>query len=499
MRQKGSGKSDGSIVPEKLGNKASLEAADRVEERGPAKKKSLRPRKPRTQRRTLSLKERLERLGETARRDKSVKFTSLMHHVYDVGCLREAFFSLRPEASAGVDGVTWSAYAEDLESRLADLSDRVARGGYRPAPVRRTFIPKAGGKRRPLGVPTLEDKIVQAAMTKVLSAIYECHFLGFSYGFRTGRSPHQALDALYVAIERRKVNYVLDADIRGFFDSIDHDWLIRFIEHRIGDRRVVRLIQKWLRAGVLEDGQVHRSGRGTPQGGIISPLLANIYLHHVLDQWVHQWRKAADGDVIVVRYADDFVVGFQHESDARRFWTELEARLERFGLALHPEKTRLVEFGRYAAERRKRKGQRRPETFDFLGFTHFCSQTRSGEFRVGRRTARKRLISKAKEVRAELFRRRHDPISEVGQWLGAVVQGHEAYFAIPGNRSALAAFRKRVLAAWRAALSRRSQKGRVTAGRVRRLWRRFVPGIRIRHPWPSFRFDRWIRGRSPVR
>ena len=296
-----------------------------------------------------------------------------------VDLLRWSFHQLKRRAAAGIDGVTWDQYEADLESNLADLHGRVQRGAYRAKPSRRQYIPKPDGRQRPLGIAALEDKIVQRAVVEMLNAIYETDFLGFSYGFRPGRSQHQALDALAIAIYRKKVNWILDADIRAFFDSISQEWLIRFLEHRIADRRLLRLIGKWLKAGVLEDGRLLTVERGTPQGAVISPLLANIYLHYVYDLWVHHWRRRlAQGEVIVVRYADDIVVGFQYRADAERFLDELRQRLEEFGLELHPEKTRIIEFGRFAHANRQARGLGKPETFAFLGFTHICGRTREG-------------------------------------------------------------------------------------------------------------------------
>ncbi|MGH9317678.1 MAG: group II intron reverse transcriptase/maturase [Thermoanaerobaculia bacterium] len=423
---------------------------------------------------------------QAARRDRKVKFTALLHHIYNLETLRAAYFSLKRDAAAGVDGETWRHHGEALEANLRDLSDRLKRGAYRAKPVRRVYIPKADGRRRPLGVTALEDKIVQRATVEVLNAIYETDFLGFSYGFRPGRSQHNALDALYTGILTRKVNWVLDVDIRGFFDAIDHGWLMKFVEHRIADRRVLRLIQKWLNAGVLEDGKRMRVEQGTPQGGSASPLLANIYLHYAFDLWAQSWRqKQANGDVIVVRFADDIVIGFQGKPDAERFWAELVERLREFRLELHPEKTRLLEFGPFAADNRKRHGQGKPETFNFLGFTHICGKKRSnGRFTVLRQTIRKRLQAKLSEVKAELKRRMHDPIPKVGEWLRSVVGGHIRYYGVPMNRRALHTFRHQVGRLWYRALSRRSQNGRVLWDRMRRLINRWLPPVRICHPYP---------------
>ena len=427
----------------------------------------------------------LERIRQAARRDRKMRFTALLHHIDHLDTLREAYFSLKRDAAPGVDGETWRVYGETLEDNLRDLSERLKRGAYRAKPVRRTYIPKADGRQRPLGVPVLEDKLVQRATVEVLNAIYETDFLGFSYGFRPGRSQHHALDALYTGLLTRKVNWVLDADIRGFFDAIDHGWLVKFVEHRIADRRVVRLIQKWLNAGVLEDGTRTRSEEGTPQGGSASPLLANIYLHYVFDLWVQWWRTTqARGDMIVVRYADDFIVGFQHRSEAERFLAELRERFRKFSLELHPDKTRLLEFGPFAAENHRRSGRGKPETFNFLGFTHICGKKRNGRFTVLRQTRRDRLQAKLNEVKAELRRRWHDPIPAVGQWLRSVVGGHIRYYGVPMNSQALSVFRYRVGWLWQRALSRRSQTGRVSWERMRRLIDQWLPPARVCHPYP---------------
>jgi RNA-directed DNA polymerase len=427
------------------------------------------------------------RIGQAARTDKGRRFTALFHHVYGIETLREAYFDLKRGAAPGVDGVTWQTYGEQLDGHLVELSERLRRGAYRAKPVRRVFIPKADGGQRPIGITTLEDKVVQRALVMVLNCIYETDFLGFSYGFRPGRSQHDALDALYVGIKKKKVNWVLDADIRGYFDTIAHEWLVKFVEHRIADQRVVRLIQKWLKAGVLEDGEWKSSETGTPQGGGISPLLANVYLHYVFDLWVRKWRRQAKGDVIVVRYADDIIVGFQHEEEARRFWNELRERFARFGLELHPEKTRLIEFGPFAAANRKRDGRGKPETFNFLGFTHVCGKTRKGRFVVLRRTMRKRMRAKLREIKDALRTRWHDPVPEVGEWLASIIRGHLNYFAVPLNFSALNAFRYQVIRLWKRALSRRSQKAHVTWKRMLRIARRWLPRARIVHPWPAER------------
>jgi group II intron reverse transcriptase/maturase len=428
----------------------------------------------------------LGRVRQAAQKDKGLRFTALLHHIYNPDTLREAYFGLKRDAAAGVDGQTWQQYGETLEAKLLGLSQRLKRGAYRAKPSRRAYIPKPDGRQRPLGVMALEDKIVQRATVEVLNAIYEGGFLGFSYGFRPGRGPHQALDALYTGLLTRKVNWVLDADIRGFFDALDRGWLIKFLEHRIADRRVLRLIRKWLNAGVLEDGKRTFSKTGTVQGGSISPLLANVYLHYVFDLWTQQWRsRQAKGDVIVVRYADDFIVGFQSKTEAEAFLVALRERLTRFGLELHPDKTRLIEFGPFADHHRRGRGQGKPETFNFLGFTHICSRKRSnGRFTVLRQTQRSRLQGKLAEVKAELKRRMHGPVPEVGQWLGSVLRGHLQYYGVPMNAHALNLFRFQVARLWYRTLCRRSQKGRVLWERMKRLIERYLPPARICHPYP---------------
>jgi RNA-directed DNA polymerase len=482
------GKSDRPVVPEKSPNNAGQSISRRaegMEGRGLAKGNPPQQNSSRTPSR-IDAPSALERVRQAAKGDKKLRFTALLHHIYNPETLRMAYFSLKREAAPGVDGETWRHYGETLEVNLQDLSERLKRGAYRAKPVRRVYIPKADGRQRPLGVTALEDKIAQRATVEVLNAIYETDFLGFSYGFRPGRSPHHALDALYTGLLTKKVNWVLDLDIKGFFDGLSHEWLVRFIEHRIADRRVVRLIQKWLRAGVLEDGKHLRVEEGTPQGGSASPLLANIYLHYVFDLWVQAWRrKRARGDVIAVRFADDIVLGFQVKSDAERFWAELTQRFRKFALELHPEKTRLLEFGPLAVANRKRRGEGKPETFNFLGFTHICGKKRSnGMFTVLRQTMRKRLQAKLSEVKAELRRRMHRPIPEVGQWLRSVVSGHFRYYGVPMNTPALSLFRHQATRLWHRALSRRSQNGRVSWDRMQRLNNRWLPPVRVFHPYP---------------
>jgi RNA-directed DNA polymerase len=492
------GKSDGPVVPAKPLNKPGLPGAEVVEGRGPAKGSTTSERRP-GRSAGQGVSSDLDRVRRVAREGKDVRFTALLHHV-TVDRLRAAYRAIRPGAAAGVDGVTWRDYGTDLEASLRDLHTRVQRGAYRAKPTRRVFISKPDGRLRPLGVAALEDKILQRAVAEVLNAVYEQDFLGFSYGFRPGRSPHDALDALAVGITRKKVNWVLDADIRDFFTRLDQGWLERFVEHRIADTRVLRLIQKWLRAGVIEDGEWSDTLEGTAQGASVSPLLSNVYLHYVFDLWADQWRRHnAHGDVILVRFADDYVAGFEHRDDAERFLADLRERFAKFGLELHPDKTRLIEFGRFAAENRARRGDRKPETFEFLGFTHMCAKTRNERFKLKRVTSKKKMRAKLRAVKTEMHRRRHLPIPEQGRWLASVLSGHYRYYAVPDNTRALQSFRDMVTRHWLRSLRRRSQRSRMTWERMRRIAGRWLPRARILHPWPNPRFDARTQGRSPVR
>jgi group II intron reverse transcriptase/maturase len=490
-------KSDRLVVPVSPPNNAGAPVAEAGEGSGLGKENATSKTDP-GRRAGLSPHSALDRVRRVARQDRHARFTALLHHV-DVDRLRAAYFALRPKAAPGVDGVTWTDYGEDLEANLRDLHGRVHRGAYRARPSRRVYIPKADGRQRPLGVAALEDKLLQRAVVEVLNAIYETDFLGFSYGFRPGRSPHHALDALVVGIERRKVNWVLDADIRGFYDAIDHGWMLRFLEHRIADQRVVRLIRKWLTAGVIEKGQWSETTQGAAQGASVSPLLSNVYLHYVFDLWADQWRRHARGDVIIVRFADDYVVGFERREDAERFLAELRERLAKFSLELAAEKTRLIEFGRFAAERRQKRGLGKPETFQFLGFTHICGKSRTGRFQLKRITDRKRARAKLHKVKAECRQRRHLPIPEQGRWLGSVVRGHLNYYAVPGNVKAVNDFRRQAIWHWYRALRRRSQRTSLDWTGMWRLADRWLPPAQIKHPWPSQRLDARIQARSPVR
>ena len=492
------GKSDGRVVPEKLPNNPGRPGAEVVEGRRSAKGNAASESRP-GRSAGLGVSSDLDRVRQVARRDKDVRFTALLHHV-TVERLEAAYRAIRPGAAPGVDGVTWQEYGQELEGNLRDLHARVHRGAYRAKPSRRAYIPKHDGRLRPLGVAALEDKILQRAVAEVLNAVFEQDFVGFSYGFRPGRSQHHALDALAVGIERRKVRWVLDADIRDYFSSLDHSWLLKFLEHRIADKRVLRLIQRWLKAGVIEDGVWAETLEGTPQGASISTLLSNVFLHYVFDLWAHQWRQRhARGDVVVVRFADDFVVGFQHRGDAERFWADLRERFARFGLELHEGKSRLIEFGRFAAENREGRGLPKPETFEFLGLTHICAKDGRGRFMLKRVTSKKKMRARLHAVKAEMRLRMHHPIPEQGRWLARVLQGHYNYYAVPGNSQALRAFHLWVKRLWLQALRRRSQRSGLTWERMARLDERWLPRPRIQHPWPGARFDARTQGRSPVR
>jgi RNA-directed DNA polymerase len=488
-------KSDLAIVAAKPANAAERSTAESGEPRAGTKGNAVERSTGRMQSRE-TVTQALERIRQAARQKKKEKFTALLHHV-SIAHLEAAFYELKENAAPGVDGLTWKDYEASLERKLADLHARVHRGAYRPQPSRRVYIPKPDGRERPLAVAALEDKIAQRATAAVLGAIYEEDFLGFSYGFRPGRGAHDALDALVVAISSRKVNWILDADIQSFFDTVNQEWLIRFVEHRIGDRRIIRLIQKWLKAGVLEDGIVSVSDRGTGQGAVISPLLANIYLHYVLDLWAERWRRReATGDMTIVRYADDFIVGFEHESDARSFLDGMRERFKEFALSLNPEKTRLIEFGRFAAENRKRRGLAKPETFNFLGFTFICGKSRRGKFLVERKPRRDRMRAKLKSIKQGLRRRMHQPIPEQGKWLRNVVTGYYNYFAVPTASRALGAFHHHVCECWLRTLRRRGQRDRTTWEWITKLAADWLPKPHILHPWPSVRFAGRTQGGS---
>src|SRR5882757_3726314 len=480
-------KSDLAIVAVKPTNKAGQPAAELAEPRAEAEGNASQQSTGRAQYRG-TVSQALKRIRQAARQSKKEKFTALLHHV-SIDHLEEAFLELKENAAPGVDGLTCRDYEQHLESNLEDLHARVHRGAYRALPSRRVYIPKPDGRQRPIAVAALEDQIVQRATAAVLSAIYEEDFLGFSYGFRPGRGTHDAMDALMVGITSTKVNWILDADIRSFFDTVSQEWLIKFVEHRVGDRRIIRLIQKWLKAGVLEDGVVTVSDKGTGQGSVISPLLANLYLHYVLDLWAERWRRReAVGDMIIVRYADDFIVGFEHESDARRFLDEMRERLQEFALSLHSEKTRLIEFGRLAAANRKRRGLGKPETFTFLGFTFICSKTRRGKFQIKRKSRRDRMQAKLQAIKQELRRRMHQSIPVQGKWLRQVVRGYFNYHAVPTNSGAVGSFRDEVTRSWWRSLRRRSQRHALDWERMKQLADDWLPKPYILHPWPETRF-----------
>jgi RNA-directed DNA polymerase len=479
--------SDDAIVPMKLPNKRAEAWAEVVEGRVSIKENSVESSTHPTQSGSR-VSQGFGGVRRAARERKLERFTALLHHL-TVELLRESYYALKRSAAPGVDGVRWSEYEDGLEGRLKDLHGRVHRGTYRAQPSRRVYIPKADGSKRPMGIAALEDKIVQQAVVSILNQIYEVDFRGFSYGFRPGRSPHQALDALNVGLQRKRVNWVLDADIRGFFDNMDHEWVMKLVAHRVADNRVLRLIGKWLKAGVSEEGKWSETKVGTPQGAVVSPLLANVYLHYVFDQWVEAWReKEAKGDLMVVRYADDLVVGFEHRAEAERFLKEFEERLAKFGLEMHREKTRLIEFGRFAQVNRRGRGEGKAETFTFLGFTHYCGTNSRGQFVVWRRTAGKRMRAKLQGLKQELRRTLHEPVGAVGGWLKRVVEGYYRYHAVPGNSEAMGRFRERLMRLWRQALCRRSQK-RPGWNRLRPHFERWLPRPRVLHPYPEVRFD----------
>jgi group II intron reverse transcriptase/maturase len=471
----------------KPANKAEPSAAESGEPRAGTKGNASQQSTRRTQSRE-NVSQAPDRIRQVARQRKKERFTALFHHI-SVDLLRTAFFALKRDAAAGVDGLKWQDYEADLERNLEDLHARVQRGAYRALPSRRQYISKPDGRQRPLAIAALEDKVVQRATAAVLNGIYEEDFLGFSYGFRPKRDQHDALDALVVGITSKKVNYILDADIQGFFDAVSQTWLVRFLEHRIADPRIIHLIQKWFKAGILEDGVVTVSDTGTGQGSVISPLLANVYLHYGFDLWAERWRRReATGDMIIVRYADDIVVGFEHEIDARRFWDAMRERLQEFSLSRHPEKTRLIEFGRHAARRRAQRGLGKPETFNFLGLTFICGKSRQGNFLIKRKTRRDRMQGKLQDIKKEMRRRMHQSIPEQGKWLRQVVTGYFNYHAVPTNRRALVAFRTEITKGWRWILKRRSQKGDLTWDRIKKLADDWLPTPRILHPWPNQRF-----------
>lgn len=493
-------KSDAKVVPAKRANKGVSTPAESVEGSAAAKGNLGKQTTLRAQDRQ-GVQHALDRVRLRAKTDKVMRFTSLMHHIYALPTLRTAFYALKKDSAGGLDEVTWRDYDGNLEANLQDLAKRLASGVYRAKPVKRVFIPKADGQQRPLGMPVLEDKIVQRATVEVLNAIYETDFAGFSYGYRPGKSQHDALDSVYTGILTKKVNWVLDGDIRSFFDRLDHEWLMRFLGHRISDRRVLRLIRKWLKAGVVENGKWESSEEGTPQGGSASPLLANVFLHYVFDLWVLAWRKdCAAGDVVVVRYADDFVVGFETQKDANRFREELTTRLHKFGLELHPEKTRIIEFGQWAGRNRRRRGEGKPETFNFLGFTHACGRKHgNGMFTVTRLTIRQRMTRKLHELKDELRSRMHRSVKEQGEWLRAVILGYDRYYGVPGNWSALLKFRVALGRLWYQSLRRRGNRRKLTWVRMYVLLDLWFPAIRIHHPYPLHRMGVTTRGKSRMR
>lgn len=493
------GESDSPIVPTKQANEARKLAEEFVEERGLTKGNAIQQNTYRTQGRNSTVPNELGRIRQIAKRSKDIKFTALFHHINQLR-LRAAFFNIKKNAAPGIDGKIWRDYETNLEVNIKVLHQKVQQGGYHAKPSRRVYIPKPNGKQRVLGIAALEDKILQKATVEILNAIYEQDFLGFSYGYRPKRNQHRALDALAVGIRSRKINWILNADIGNFFDKINHKWMMKFIGHRIADKRVLHLIQKWLKAGVIEKGKWKPSEEGTSQGSTISPLFSNIYLHYALDMWVQQWRtRHAKGDVIIVRWADDFNIGFQYEYDAKRFQDELKERLNKFSLELSLEKTQLIRFGRFAKTNCHLDGERKPKTFDFLGFTHICRTTGKGIFVVHRKSISKRLTSKLKEVKLELRKRMHESIEKQGNWLCSIVRGYFAYHAVPLNAPALGIFRTQIARMWYKSLRRRSQKTRLTWDKMTKISDRWLPKLKILHPYPEARYRRLTQGRSPVR
>lgn len=490
------GKSDERVVPKNPANNDGQAGplAESAEGRRPTRRNTEQSNLPCTQRQNRRRSSGLDGVRDAARKDRELTFTSLLHHV-SVDLLRDSFYRLKRKAAVGVDEVSWQDYERDLESNLVDLHGRIHRGAFRAKPSRRVYIDKIDGTKRPLGIPSLEDKIAQHAIRHVMQHIYEEDFLGFSYGFRPRRSPQQALDAVSVGITEQRVNWIIDADIKGFFDEIDRDWLMKFIEHRIGDKRLLRLIQRWLNAGIIEETDWSDSGKGTPQGAILSPMLANLFLHYVLDLWFHQWRRRhCRGKCIIIRYADDFILGFENESEARACLAALSERMAKFGLQLHPTKTRLIEFGRKSAERNRRNG-RKNETFDFLGMTHLWGPTRNGRLTLQRRTMAKRLRRTLAAIGEALRRRRHESVGETGRWLASVVRGWQQYHGVPMNYRRLQQFQEGIFHLWLQQLRRRSQRGKArwTFVRMRRLVDRHLPKPRITQPWPQDRFRARLR------
>ena len=476
--------SDRLEVPEKTVNEA--KAKEPLEGRSRAKENTAESDAGSTQSEQTALTG-LRRVRQRAKQDKHARFTALLHHL-TVDLLRDSFLKLKRKAASGVDGQTWEQYEQNLEGRLIELHGRVHRGSYRAKPSRRIYLEKPDGRKRPLGIAVLEDKIVQGAVVEILNAIYEEDFLGFSYGFRPGCGAHDALDALSVALQFEKVDWVLDADIQSFFDTMSHEWTMKFLQHRVADPRILRLIQKWLTAGVSEEGQWSPTTIGTPQGAVISPLLANVYLHYAVDLWAHQWRKSTAGEMFIVRYADDAVFAFQYMEEAEHFRAALAERLRRFGLELHPEKTRLIEFGRHAERDRRNRGQGPPETFDFLGLTHICGRGREGKFQVKRRTVAKRMRARLTAIKLELRKRMHNPVRETGQWLRSVMTGYYRYHAVHGNLPMMARFRHRVQRLWRHALRRRGNRHKPSWKKLIPIFERWLPFATVQHPYPRHRF-----------
>jgi len=432
----------------------------------------------------------LHRIRKTAKENRTLRFNNLLHHITPV-LLKNAYDNLNKKAARGVDGETWQSYGQGLTGKLQSLHVKIHTGRYKPQPSKRIWLLKPDGRQRPIGIAVVEDKIVQQALVWVIQSIYEEDFLGFSYGFRPKRHQHKALDALFVALTEKRVNWVIDADIKGFFDNIDHSWMMKFLEHRISDKRILSLVEKMLKAGVSDEGKWSASEMGSAQGSVLSPLLANIYLFYALDLWINKWRKQeACGEIYIVRYADDFVICCEYQHEANRLLNKLNERLNQFNLTLHEEKTRLLEFGKHAIKNRVKQGKGKPETFTFLGFTHVCSKLLSnGRYSVKRLTIAKKQRAKLKQIKELLYKNRHINIVEQGKWLRSVVTGFANYYGVPGNTKSLSNFRGQICKNWMKALRRRSGKAqKLTWSKMKQIIRFFLPTVRLTHPYPNQRF-----------
>lgn len=431
----------------------------------------------------------LSRIRNAAKESSTLRFNNLLHHITPQ-LLSDAYNNLNKKAAKGIDGETWQSYGQGLVEKVKLLHTKIHTGRYKPCPSKRIWLPKPDGRQRPIGIAVVEDKVVQQALVWVIESIYEEDFLGFSYGFRPKRHQHKALDALYVALTQRKVSWVIDADIKGFFDNIDHNWMMKFLEHRISDKRALSLVEKMLKAGVSDEGKWSASKVGSPQGSVLSPLLANIYLFYVLDLWINKWREhEARGEIYIVRFADDFVICSQYQDDANRLLKALHVRMKKFNLTLHEEKTRLLEFGRFAKQNRAKRGAGKPETFTFLGFTHICSERRSnGTFTVKRLTIAKKQRAKLHEIKLLLMKNRHVNLVIQGKWLKSVAIGYANYYGVPGNTKSLSDFRGQLCKIWIKTLRRRSHKAqKLNWYKMKRIISFYIPTLRLTHPYPNQR------------